>query len=378
MAVTPEEQELAHQAERLADHAVDLTFADALRQAADETPDETPEMKERVASKQKAQAAVEADAARIKTLTDSLATARADARAGLQDQIDVARAQQELDQDELDMAAESLERTGGDPQAEIKRLKALHDAAQKDIRPSMTSAAAVATPSDDSLLARLRAWNALLNKRAQIAEAEQDAKDRVQRQTKRRAAIVQRIREAGESREAAQKSAAGFTQRAAGEGEASKQEARTTVEKLKQFRDDQQRVTTIGRRIQDQEALADVYDRWGALVRGYARAALHRLLEGLLLIALVLVVTFLATRLVDRLYEGVAREQLRAATLQSVVKFAVQVVGVLIVLFIVSGCRPGNHHSRPGRRRPHGGHEGLHRRLLRLVHSHGAQWHPGG
>ncbi len=343
LAVTPEEQELAHQAESLADHAVDLAFADALRQAADETPEQTPELKALAEAKQKARAAVAADEARIQKLTEQLASARGDAQARVQDQIEVARAQQELDQDELDMAAEALERAGGDPQAQIKRLKAIHDAAQKDIRPSTSPAAtqaAAATASSESLVARLRAWNALRDKRAQIAEAEQDARDRVQRHTKRRAALAQRIQEAEQAREAAKRSAAGFAQRAAEVSEASKEEARATVQTLKQFTDDQRRVTTIGRRIQDQEALSQVYANWGALGDGYARTALHRLLRGLLSIAVVLLATFLAIRLVDRLYEGVAREQLRAGTLRTVVKVAVQVVGALVILFIVIGV-PG-------------------------------------
>jgi len=173
----------------------------------------------------------------------------------------VARAQQELDRDELEMATEGLERAGGDPQAQIKRLKAIHDAALKDIRPIASSAAADAsatTSPGESLVARLRAWNALRDKRAQIAQAEQDAN----------------------------------------------------------------------------------YAQWGALGDGNARAALHRLLWGLLSIAVVLLATFLAARLVGRLYEGVAREQLRAGTLRTVVKFAVQVVGALLILFIVIGV-PG-------------------------------------
>ncbi|HEX9400917.1 MAG TPA: mechanosensitive ion channel domain-containing protein [Anaeromyxobacter sp.] len=257
----------------------------------------------------------------------------------------MARAQQELDRDELEMATEGLERAGGDPQAQIKRLKAIHDAALKDIRPIASSAAADAsatTSPGESLVARLRAWNALRDKRAQIAQAEQDAKDRVQRQTKRRATIAQRIQEAEHAREAAKRSAAGFAQRAAGLSEASKEEAWATVQTLKQFTDDQRRVTvtTIGRRIQDQEALSQVYAQWCALGDGNARAALHRLLWGLLSIAVVLLATFLAARLVDRLYEGVAREQLRAGTLRTVVKFAVQVVGALLILFIVIGV-PG-------------------------------------
>ena len=341
LAVTPEEQELAHQAVSLADHAVDLAFADAFRQAADEIPEQTPAVKALAEAKQKTQAAVAADEARIKKLTDQLAGG--DAQGHLQDQLDVARAQRELDQDELDLAAEALERAGGDPQAQIKRLKAIHDAAQQDIHAATSPTApgsAAATTSSESLAGRWRDWSALRTKRAQIAEAERDAKDRVERQTKRRAAIAQGIQEAEQARETAKRTAASLAQREAGAGDASKEEARAAVKTLKQLSEDQRRLTTIGRRIQDQESLSQVYASWGALTDGQARKALHRLLEGLLSIALVLLGTFLATLVVDHFYEGVAREQLRAGTLRTVVKFAVRAVGVLVILFIVIGV-PG-------------------------------------
>jgi hypothetical protein len=133
-AVTQEEQELAHQAESLADHAIDLTFAEALRQVAEEAPEPSPKVKALAEAKEKARAAVAADEALVNKLTEQLAGARGGAPAALQDKIEVARAQQELDQDELDMAAEALERNGGDPQAHIKRLKAIHDAAQENVR----------------------------------------------------------------------------------------------------------------------------------------------------------------------------------------------------------------------------------------------------
>ena len=57
-----------------------------------------------------------------------LAAAPEAQKENLQDQIDVAKAQMDLDQDEFDDAAEDLEQAGGDPQSKIKRLKAEHEA----------------------------------------------------------------------------------------------------------------------------------------------------------------------------------------------------------------------------------------------------------
>jgi small-conductance mechanosensitive channel len=340
LAATPEEQELAHQAETLADHAVDLTFAEAMRQAAEETPEQTPRVKELAAAKQKAQAAVAADEARIAGLTAQLAEARGSAQAELQGRVDVARAQLELDQDELEMASEALERNGGDPQAQVKRLKAIYDAARKETRAPAAPAAPAASAPGDSLAGRVRAWNAQRGKRAQLAAAERDMRDRVDRQTRRRAQIMERIRAAEEAREAAKRSAAGIAQRGASAGEASREALRATVATLRQFTDDQRRVTVMGRRIQDHQALADVYASWGALVEGYERATLHRVLWGVLAIVVVLLATFVAIRLVERFYDGVSREQQRAGTLRTVVTFGLQVLGALVILFVVIGV-PG-------------------------------------
>ena len=46
----PEEKAFAHDALRLADHEVDLAFADALREAASATPPATPEVRELLAA----------------------------------------------------------------------------------------------------------------------------------------------------------------------------------------------------------------------------------------------------------------------------------------------------------------------------------------
>src|SRR5712691_2629592 len=64
LAATPEEQQLAHQALKVADHEVDLAFADALRRATEQPVQLTPEIKELYARESKAEAAVESDLTR--------------------------------------------------------------------------------------------------------------------------------------------------------------------------------------------------------------------------------------------------------------------------------------------------------------------------
>jgi hypothetical protein len=101
----------------------------------------------------------------------------------LEGQLEVAKAQLELHQDELTEATENLSRAGGDPQARILRLKAAYEAAQKEPRPAPTLAPDAADLSADSLLARVRAWAWQRSKLSRLSRAMQESSERVQRLT---------------------------------------------------------------------------------------------------------------------------------------------------------------------------------------------------
>src|SRR5579862_9173711 len=177
LAATPEEQTLAHEAEKVGDHEVDLAFFDSLRTAQQNPPPLSPEAKKLSDRKDKVEQAVKEDQEGIALLTKKLAAAPESQKDNLQDQIDVAKAQQDLDQDELDDAAEDLEQAGGDPQAKIKRLKAEHDASDQAPR---AAAGSNVNPYEQDYQARtflnvFRAWNALREKKSQLQAAQEEA-----------------------------------------------------------------------------------------------------------------------------------------------------------------------------------------------------------
>src|SRR5258708_34606851 len=136
MASTPDQQALAHEAEKVADHEVDLAFFDALRTAEENPPPLSPEAKQVAERKNKAALAVKEDQENIAQLTRKLAAAPDSQKDNLQDQIDVAKAQLDLDQDELDDASEDLEQAGGDPKSKIARVKAEQDASDHNTQPA--------------------------------------------------------------------------------------------------------------------------------------------------------------------------------------------------------------------------------------------------
>src|SRR5580765_5578686 len=161
LAGTPEEQALAHEAEKIADHEVDLAFYDALRRVQETPLKLSPEAKQIDERKEKTEQAAKDDQENIKLLTRKLATAPETQKDNLEDQLDVAKAQLELDQDELDDASEDLEQAGGDPESKIKRLQEQHEAG--DHNPTAVGSAANPREQDykaRTLLDAARAWQA--------------------------------------------------------------------------------------------------------------------------------------------------------------------------------------------------------------------------
>jgi small-conductance mechanosensitive channel len=339
LASTPEEQALAHEAEKVGDHEVDLAFFDALRTAEENPPKLSPEAKQIEDRKNKAELTLKEDQESIALLTRRLAAAPESQKENLQDQIDVAKAQADLDQDEVDDAAEDLEQAGGDPQSKIKRLKAEHDASDH----SGTQAASAVNPYEQdyqahTMLTVFRAWKALREKKAKLEEARNETAAKAQRLGQRHDALAAQVAQDKENRDAAKQQARSFAGASkAASREASKSGALAALESLKQYTRDQKNLADLGKRIQDEKELSDIYTSWITLVETRERVALHGLIEGVLWILVVLLVVYLAHRLIDRLFTGMTAENKRINTLRSVVKFAAEALGAIVIVFIVFG-----------------------------------------
>ncbi len=295
LAATSEEQQLAHQALKVADHEVDLAFADALRRATEQPVQLTPEIKELYARESKAEAAVESDLARTAQLTKQLAAAHDQQKDDLQDQLDVAKAQLELDQDELDDARDDLDRTGADPRARIQHLKQQHESGHTEQQAAgpQTAKASDLNYQANTLVAQFRAWCALRGKRTQLVHARQEALEKIQSLSNRHDTFKQRVQQEQPEREAVKQQATGFARgSSAGHGTSSKQTAKATLSSLKRFAEDQRYLADLDRRIQDEQELAGLYANWTALVRTYERAAVHGMITSAMWILLVLLAVY--------------------------------------------------------------------------------------
>src|ERR1700722_17427906 len=141
LVTLPGERQLAEEAIRLTDHEVDIAFTAALRDAALHPPALSAEAKEIQARMQKAEHGLAATQAQIAQLNAAIAKANGDQKDALEDQLDIANAQEELDPDEVDAAKQDLIRAGGDPQDRIQAMVKEHEASTK----ATEAALAVAT-----------------------------------------------------------------------------------------------------------------------------------------------------------------------------------------------------------------------------------------
>ena len=337
LASDPDQQRLAQQALRLADHEVDLAFADALRDATEHPVPPKPETRELFARVNKAQAAVKADEDRLDQLKKQLAAAKPDRRDNLQQQIDLTQAQLEPDQDELDEAKLALVRSGADPLSRIQRQFNRHEATQheNDAHPQSTNNTEVKYRAD-SLIAQAIAWQALQEKKSRLKQARDEAAEIENKLKQDHDQLANQVKSEEAGKQAAAQQAA--TQLSSNPKDASSSETtKAAITSLHQISVNQKDLADLNRRIQDHQDLQNTYASWIDLVKAHQRTALHGIIQSLLLIALILLAVYIAGRIIDHFIIDVKHEWTRLRTLRVVIRFAIQAVGVLLILFVLFG-----------------------------------------
>jgi len=115
-------------------------------------------------------------------------------------------------------------------------------------------------------------------------------------------------------------------------------QAKAAVTSLKQVGETQRRLSTMARRVQDQQALADTYGAWLVLVDGYENAALHELLWRILELLGVILAAVLLGLFIDLvLQHGKSEERASAGASKSVMKVIIRVVAVLTLGYLIVG-----------------------------------------
>jgi len=343
LATTREEVPLAQTAVQLADHELDLAFAGALRHLEAHPPTLSAEALAIQDRLTKAQQQLASDSARAKQLTDALARAPDSAKAGIQDELDLAQAQQELDQDEVDQANEDLKQAGGNVHQRIQTMQQQHEAAEHQ-REAAATAEANPLANLKGLVGKVRQWQALHRKRHWLGKAQQHAAEsatQLETQSREIAADLAARKAQASAAPAAhagavRAAAPGAAVAAPGSGAALSRAALT-----REIAAEQSRITIRAQRVTARRRLAADYAQWGTVVGTQEKAILHSsLADGAVVLGALLLLLFI-NRWLETLLTRAPIDRRQVATLRSVVGVSLQIVGVVLILLVLIGM-PGN------------------------------------
>jgi hypothetical protein len=321
LAQSAEEKELAREAERLADHEVDQAFSQSFRQASLDKPQLNDKGLELQQRGNRLQENIKTDQARIASLS---AGTTADSSAG--SDLEIAKAQLGLDQNELADAIEDLSRASGDQRVKIQQELTARQAAMKKYESDTASRNegqnAVASAEQYRTLAEhISALRSLRNRRELIAQAEQLARVDVSALTD----------DQGRLKAEADKAAA---QASAKTPTLSRSERINDLQELSARKNI---LSILGDRLTTQQQLVALYGRWGRQVEIQRRIVTHLLLQSIAIIAAICVLTLLIGWALLQTLERFLREHRQRQTLKTVVNLGTQAVGVLLVLLVIFG-----------------------------------------
>ncbi len=336
-----DEQRYSRQALKLADHSLDVAFSYEMRQATEHPAPPTPESKKLYAQANQSAAAIKADQERIDQLQKQVAGAKDErVRSSLQQQIDLTKAQLELDQDELEDIKRELIRSGADRLSRIQRQFNRHEATQKEYEtnnPQTSPGNSNASASPSSALAQFSVWNSLRGKKTRLQQGLDEAKQTGDKLRQAHETLQSQVAMEVSNKEAiAQQAKSGIDASAGDDAGAAGRTARA-ISTLRQISVDQKDLSDLDKRVQDQDDLATAYGNWIDVVKLRQGAVAHAIMRSALLILLVVFGVYLANRLVDHFFIGLAVERTRLHTLRGVIRFAVQALGLALILFIMFG-----------------------------------------
>jgi len=323
LAVTAEETEYAHDAERLADHEVDQAFAAALRQANLQTQrraltGEALELSKKVAQ---LKLLIQQDQAQVNSLTADSGKGGAQPAVD-NDDLEVAKAQLGLDSDELVDAQRELDRASGDNSTQIKEELAAHEATmrQYDSKPNGDGQVAVLSMKKHRTLAtQIASWFSQMERYRLLQQAQQQTQNDIDALTAGHNALAAKV---NASATAPVQDVTDHT---------------TKISSIKGRSAERQILGIYDDRIQTEQQLAAVYGKWSAQVLLQHRILMHMILRSLALIFLIAICMVLGDALVRRLTAHPTLDNRQAQTLRSVLEVSVQLLGSVFILLILFG-----------------------------------------
>ncbi len=341
MVTSADEQPFAQEALRISDHAVDMAFAQALRDVTQHPPPLSAEAKEIQAKLEAAEKALDADKAQVAALTAAEAKANNQQKDALGDALEVAKSQQELDEDEVADAKQDLIRAGGDPQARIQQMVDQHEASGHDTQKAL--ATVTAAPDQRGLIHRAEQWRAYREKQRQLLQAKADAEEKVAHLSSKHDALDAQLKAEKNGAPASNapqqdKPTPKIVPRTSSDHPArSHDETQALLKTTKRRAVDQQALATFDKRIDDQKDLAHVYMNWEVLIAAKMRATEHRMLIGAAIILGILLIGLVFDGWLEKLLGRTKLDRRSVQTLRAVIRVSLQVIAVLFVLLVIFG-----------------------------------------
>ena len=318
MTLSAEEQRLAQDALHLADHEVDQAFALALRKATlQQSNTSSPEVAALAAKVEDLKQTVKDDQAKVDALTAAAKASGKDSSAG--DDLDVAKAQLQLESDELDDATGDLAQASGDQRGEIQQELADREAEMKKVESggAKKSTAVAAVEQHETLWSRASAWFAQRSRAKLIEQAEEQAYSDAKSLAAQHAALEKEVA-----------------------GNAAKMDSLTggaRVKMLQTMASQRRMMSILDDQAQTQVQLGKVYDQWEEQVWLQHRILGHLVLESLAWVAF-LVLFFALLGVAGRVVIGrIATEPRQAMTLRTVLMLALEIIGLISVMLVVWG-----------------------------------------
>jgi small-conductance mechanosensitive channel len=332
LAESAEERGFAREAERLADHEVDQAFAQSLRQAnleVRELKGEALVLQQRVMELQQT---IKEDQTRVvaltaKTgLTAGVAVGSAGGSGIMQNDLDVAKAQLSLDQNELSDSMEDLARESGDQRVKIQQELSAREAAMKKYDAQVAAdggqTAVVSAGRYNTLAEQISAWWAQRSRSHLIDQAEQLA----------RADFAALSADHARLEAEAKKS-----ESIAAEHKASGASSSNRVDELQRMSAQQNILSIVSDRLGAQQQLASLYVGWGKQVELQHKIVLHLILRSLALIAAILLATMLAGWALQLMLDRMSRDHRQRETLRTILNLGTQLIGLLLILLVIFG-----------------------------------------
>lgn len=324
LAYSAEEKEYAQEAERLSDHEVDQAFAAALRQATLDAQHITLtgdalELSTRVAQLQQLIAQDNDDVQTIVEYLKSPPPRNGKPAEYDEGDLQVAKAQLDLDKDELADAQQDLNRASGDQTSQIQAELNTHEASMREYDKQVRQGGEVASISErryGTMAGRIAAWFRLGSRNSLLQEAVQRTRTDITTLTSQHNALEAKVNAMGTAK------IDDLDQR---------------LQAIKERAGERQILSITDDRIQTEQQLVTIYGKWSAQVVLQRRIVLHLLLQSLALIGFIGICMVLCDALVRRLMANPALDRRRSQTLRSIFELSIQVIGLVLILLVICG-----------------------------------------